>query len=400
MGSEEKMTVDERYKYLRVLHRRYEGASRQERGGLLDEAAAITGLERKYLCHLLNKEGPIRKRRVRQRRVVYDGEVKRVVRIVADALDWICAERLQPALAETAIHLASFGELEVNEVLVAKLGAISISSVGRLLKDLRKGEPRLPQRRGRPPGDGVSAEIPMTRLAWDISEPGHFELDLVHHCGPSARDDYLCTMQWIDVATGWSERVAVYGRSAREMKVAFAKVVSRCPFPILEIHPDNGSEFMNRPLLEFFGQKVTGVKLTRSRPYHKNDNRFVEQKNHTLVRAYLGKERLDTRAQCVLLNRIYDDMWVYYNLFQPVLRQVAKDYERSPDGRLILHRKHDVARTPFERLRATPCLSEQALDDLQAIYEVNNPRALKHAIQEQLHALLATCAPLSGKEDA
>ncbi|NLE45812.1 MAG: transposase family protein, partial [Chloroflexi bacterium] len=277
MVSEEKMTVDERYKYLRMVHRRYDSASREERGRLLDEAAAVTGLERKYLCHLLNKEGPIRKKRVRHRCVVYDGEVKRTVRIVADALDWICAERLQPTLAQTAIHLASFGELEVNQVLVAKLEEISISSVARLLKDLRKGEPRLPQRRGRPQGDGVSADIPMTRLAWDISEPGHFEIDLVHHCGPSARDDYVCTMQWIDVATGWSERVAVYGRSAREMKAAFTKVVSRCPFPILEIHPDNGSEFMNRPLLDFFGQIVTGVKLTRSRPYHKNDNRFVEQ---------------------------------------------------------------------------------------------------------------------------
>jgi len=93
-------------------------------------------------------------------------------------------------------------------------------------------------------------------------------------------------------------------------------------------------------------------------------------------------------------------MWVYYNLFQPVLRQTAKDFEYSTDGQIILHRKHDVARTPFDRLRATSCLSAQALDDLQAIYEINNPRALKRAIQEQLNALLATCKPLSGKEDA
>jgi hypothetical protein len=237
MVSEEKMSVDERYKYLRRLRQRYEYASRVGRGHLLDEAAAITGLERKYLCHLLNKEGPIRRKRVRQRNVVYDGEVKRTVRIVADALDWICAERLQPMLGKTAAHLAGFGELVVSEAVLAKLTSISISSVYRLLKDLRKAEPRPPQGRGRGQGDGVSAEIPMTRLAWDISEPGHFEIDLVHHCGPSAHDDYLCTMQWIDVATGWSERVAVYGRSAREMKVAFTKVVSRCPFPILEIHP-------------------------------------------------------------------------------------------------------------------------------------------------------------------
>jgi hypothetical protein len=99
-----------------------------------------------------------------------------------------------------------------------------------------------------------------------------------------------------------------------------------------------------------------------------------------------------------LLNRIYDDMRVYYNLFQPVLRQIAKQCEGSPEGQLILHRQHDVARTPFERLQATPCLSEQALDDLHAIYEVNNPQALKRSIQEQLNTLPATCKPLSGKE--
>lgn len=399
MGSDEKMTVDERYKYLRRLHQRYEKANRGERGRLLDEAEIITGLERKYVCHLLNKEGPIRKKRERQRGVVYDGEIRRAVRIVADALDWICPERLQPALAKTAAHLAGFGELEMSEALFSKLEKISISSVYRLCKDLRKGEPRLPQRRGRPQGDGVSAEIPMTRLAWDISEPGHFEVDLVHHGGPSASGDYLCTMQWIDVATGWSERVAVYGRSAREMKVAFAKILSRCPFPILEIHPDNGSEFMNHPLLECFREKVSGVKLTRSRPYHKNDNRFVEQKNHTLVRAYLGHERLDTRKQCALLNQIYDDMWVYYNIFQPVLRQRAKECECC-EGQIIFHRKQDVAHTPFERLQLIPDFCPQALDDLQAIYEVNNPRALKHSIQDQLNTLLSTCQPLSEKEDA
>ena len=386
----EKMTVDERYKYLRLMHARYEQADGSERERLLDEVVAMTGLHRKYVCHLLNKDGPIRKSRQHQRGRKYGLRVTTAVRLVADALDWICAERLQPALPKTAAHLATFGELLVDEPLLEQLRVISVSTVARLLKHLRQDEPRLARRRGVAPHSGLGATIPMTRLPWDLQEPGHFELDLVHHCGPRASGDYLCTLQWLDVATAWSERVAVYGRSAREMQEAFGKALSRCPFPIHEIHPDNGSEFLNHPLITFFGQKVIGVHLSRSRPFQKNDNRFVEQKNDTLVRAFLGHARLDTRAQCALLNDIYDAMWVYYNLFQPVLRQTEKDYERTPEGVLRVHRRQDTAQTPFERLLATPALSDQAREDLWAIYEVTNPRQLKREIQGQLDLLLPT----------
>ena len=134
---------------------------------------------------------------------------------------------------------------------------------------------------------------------------------------------------------------------------AFQKVLARCPFPIREIHSDSGSELLNHPLVKFFGDRATGVKLTRSRPYQKNDNRFVEQKNYTLVRAYLGHERPCTRDQCAFLNDIYDDLWVYSNLFQPALHQVAKTYEHTEDGILRLHRQYDVAQTPLERLLST-----------------------------------------------
>jgi len=390
MVEQEKMTVDERYKYLRLMHARYEKADGTERERLLDEAVAMTGLHRKYLCHLLNTAGPVRKSRQRQRGRKYGLRVTTALRLVAEALDWVCAERLQPALAKTAAHLATFGELLVDEALLEQLRVISISTVARLLKHLRQDEPRLARRRGAAPHRDLAAAIPMTRLPWDLAEPGHFELDLVHHCGARAGGDYLCTLQWLDVATAWSERVAVYGRSAREMQAAFEKVLSRCPFPILEIHPDNGSEFLNHPLMAFFGQKVSGVRLSRSRPFQKNDNRFVEQKNNTLVRAFLGHVRLDTREQCAQLNALYDALWVYYNLFQPVLRQTEKRYERTPEGVLRVQRRQDTAQTPFERLLATPALAAQAREDLWAIYEVTNPRQLKGEIQAQLDLLLAT----------
>jgi len=384
MATEEKMTVDERYKYLRKMHQRYDPAGRKERGKLLDEIVLVTGLNRRYACHLMNKHGPIRKRRAKQWGDEYGAKVDDAVRVVADALDWICAERLQPTLAKTAAHLATFGELVVTDDLLEDLSSISVSRVYRIMKRIHQDQPRLPQRRGKSRRGRLEATIPMTRLAWDIREPGHFEADLVHHCGPSTRGDYVCTLQMIDVATGWSERVAVYGRSAREMIRAFQRILARCPFPILEIHPDNGAEFMNHPLVKFFGDRVARVKLTRSRPYQKNDNRFVEQKNYTLIRAYLGHERLDTRPQCALLNELYDDMWLYYNFFQPVLRQEPKTFEPDESGTLRVRRHRDVAQTPLERLSSANSLSPMGCNLLMDLHTRTNPRALKRSIYQRL----------------
>ena len=141
----------------------------------------------------------------------------------------------------------------------------------------------------------------------------------MHHGGPSSTGEYLHTLQMIDVATGWSERVAVLGRSALVMEAAFRRILTRLPFPIIELHPDNGSEFLNYHLLKFFKEAVKGVRISRSRPWHKNDNCHVEQRNDSLVRAYLGYDRLDSVAQALAVNQLYDQMWLYYNFFQPVL---------------------------------------------------------------------------------
>ena len=169
----------------------------------------------------------------------------------------------------------------------------------------------------------------MKRIPWHQQEPGHFEVDLVHHCGSSASGEYVHTIQIIDVATAWSERVAVMGRSYLVMKDGFRRILARLPFPVHEIHPDNGSEFFNHHMLRFWHGLKPKPELSRSRPYHKNDNRFVEQKNSTLVRAFLGYDRLDTVAHTLAVNQLYDKMWVYYNLFQPLMRLSEKTWTRE-----------------------------------------------------------------------
>jgi len=155
----------------------------------------------------------------------------------------------------------------------------------------------------------------------------------------------------------------------------------------LEIHPDNGSEFFNNHLLRFWKDRVQGVVLSRSRPYQKNDNRFVEQKNATLVRAYLGYDRLDTVAQTLALNRLYHQMWVYYNLFQPVMHQIEKTFLTLEDGSTRIQRRHDRARTPFERLCETNAISPQRRAEIEALRDRTNPRQLRHEIYEALPRL-------------
>src|SRR5262249_15051124 len=158
-------------------------------------------------------------------------------------------------------------------------------------------------------------------------------------------------------------------------EAGFRHVLDRVPFTVRELHPDNGPEFLNDHLVRFWGDRVPGLQLSRSRPYHKNDNRFVEQKNDTLVRAYFGDARLDTPAQCAALNALSGRMWVYYTLFQPVLHLV----EKTAQGTRV-RRRWDTAQTPYERLAATPALPLAARATLDALYHATNPRALRQEI--------------------
>jgi len=387
MSTAEQMTIDERYKYLRLMRKRYMPASRPEQSMLLDEMERVTGLHRKSLIRLLHSDLE-RQPRCQQRSKVYDWEVQEAVRIIAESLDHICAERLTPSLVWTAQHLERHGELTTTPTLLTKLEQVSVATVGRILAHLQQDQPRLP-RKG-PSQARRLQDIPMLRLPWDEQEPGHFEVDLVHHSGPSAAGEYVHTLQLVDVATGWSERVAVLGRSYRVMEDAFRRVLIRLPFAVLELHPDNGSEFLNHHMLRFWQDRVQGVRLSRSRPYQKNDNPRVEQKNFTLVRAYLGYERLDTVAQTVALNQLYDQLWLYYNFFQPVMHLTEKTVVHQADGTTQIKRRYDRAQTPFDRLCATAAILPAHRAQLTALRDQTNPRQLRreiHAARDQLFAL-------------
>ena len=385
MATKEMMTIDERYKYLRLMQERYWAGSKGERSRLLDEMGEVTELHRKSLIRLM-RGGLERKRRRRQRGRTYGAEVDDAFRVISESMDHICAERLQPNLVWLAEHLAQHGELVVNQQLLGQLEKISISTVRRILQRVSQDEPRLVRNRASQPHS--YQQIPARRLAWDLTEPGHFEVDLVHHCGGTTSGQYVYTLQMVDIATGWSERIAILGRSYLVMQDAFERILQRLPFAVCELHPDNGGEFLNHHLLRYWSDAMPGVALSRSRPYQKNDNRFVEQKNSSLVRAYLGQERLDTVAHTEALNRFYDGMWVYYNCFQPVMRLSAKEVLPTANGIPKVRRRFDEARSPLDRLLATQTLSIEQGAKLKVLRRDTDPRRLIKQLYQLRDALL------------
>lgn len=325
MSPEERMTIDELHKYLHKMRIRYwQAAKRSERSRLLDEMQAVTELHRKSLLRLIHGE-LARKPRRKQRGKTYGAEVKAAVEGIAQSLDYPCAERLQPNLVWMAAHLEKHAELKTSTEVQRKLAQISVSTLRRMLGPVGQETARLAQRKKQPgTANALRQAVPMRRIGWQEAQPGHFEVDLVHHCGISSEGQYVHTLQMIDVTTGWSECAPLLGRSFLVMTDGFACILDRLPFPILELHPDNGSEFFNAFLLKYWKDQLTGVKLSRSRPFQKNDNRFVEENNFSLVRAYVGYQRLDTLAQIRLLHQLYDQLWLYHNFFQPVMRLEQK----------------------------------------------------------------------------
>ena len=381
MPTEDAMTVSERRKYLKRMQVRYVAAKRAERGSLLKEMEHVTGLHRKSLTRLMHGQNLERKPRVKQRARTYGLAVEQVIVMVWESRDYICAERLTPGLLTMAQHLAGFEPLGLTSQVEEQLAKISRATVARILRKHRSQKRRLPQK-GAERANSATKGVPMGRIPWEIAEPGHFEVDLVYHSGETTAGLHGHTIQLIDVATGWSERVAVLGRAQRAMEGGFEHILGRLPFPVKELHPDNGSEFFNHHLVRYWKDKVTGVQLSRSRPWHKNDNRMVEQKNDSLVREYLGDLRLDTPEQIAALNTLYEDMWLYYNLFQPVLHLCEKTIVGDK-----VRRKWDAAKTPYERLLASGVLGSEQQAHLRQLYAQTNPLQLREALYRQLEAI-------------
>jgi hypothetical protein len=201
MPTEDQMTVNERRKYLKLMKPLYQEAQRGERSRLLGEMQRVTGLHRKSLLRLVHAKSLARKKRTTPRKRTYGLAVEQVIVLVWESLDYVCAERLTPVLLATARHLAGFGSVHLTAEVQQQLSQISEATVTRLLRKHRSRKQPLPHK-GPERANQVRKAVPMKRIPWNTTEPGHFEVDLVHHGGESSSGEYVHSIQLIDVATG------------------------------------------------------------------------------------------------------------------------------------------------------------------------------------------------------
>jgi len=348
----------------------------------LDEFTEVTGYHRRSAIRLLTtKPKPHNHTKHRRgRRRQYGEEVTGGLRVAWEATDRICSKRLKPFLPELIDILQDRGELTVTPQVAQKIGQLSESTIDRLLRPFRHLGMRRPFSTTKP-GSLLKAAIPIRTFGeWDEERPGFLEVDLVAHCGESTEGFYLNTLSTVDVFTGWVECQGVWGKGQDRVGGAVHHIAQRLPFPLVGLDSDNGGEFINYHLYEYCQRnKIT---FTRSRPYKKNDNAHVEQKNWSVVRRLIGYDRYTSRPALEQLNRIHGLVRVYANFFQPVMQLKHK----TRNGAKV-HKEYDVAKTPYQRVLDAGVLEPQQRLALERQYQTLNPVKLRAQIDQALDHL-------------
>jgi transposase InsO family protein len=319
-------------------------------------------------------------RRVRARPRVYDERVLAALKRAWLIADCICGKRLAPFLGELVPVLERFEELVLDKQTRARLLAISAATIDRLLAH-EKARQRLLDPTRPKPDSLLLRQIPIvTHAERRADRPGYVQIDLVGHDGGCGAGEYCQTLDVTDLYSGWTETQAVRNKAHGWTFAALRDIQGRLPFPLLGIHSDNGPEFINKALYEYC--RTNGLEFSRSRPYQKNDNCCVEQKNYSVVRRAVGYLRYETERQLVLLNRLYAVLRPYTNFFQPVVKLLAKTRVGSR-----VHKRYELARTPYQRLLVWVELEPAVRERLAAEYCRLNPAELKRQC-ERVQGLL------------
>lgn len=379
-----------REQYLAALREEYLRGSKKQKTRLLNEARKRTKLNRKVLIRKLTRvpaAAEEAKRRVRGAR--YGVEVKAPLIKIWELFDFPCGQRLAPVLREQTERLRASGGLKCSQEVARLLQEISPKTIDRLLA--REREVRCLQQQRRPPVHPLLYQrVPVkTAGEWDQQQVGNLQLDYVLHCGRSTAGEYLLTFSATDIATGWWEGEPQMGRSQKATQESLERIRQRLPFRVREVHPDNDSGILNDLLWNYCRRHR--IAMSRSRPYQKNDNAWVEQKNWTHVRKVVGYGRFTTAGQGEVLRALYAAAADFRNFLQPTMKLQEKVREGGK-----VRRVYEEPRTPYQRLLQLGKLQPPQRRELAQRYQSLDPVKLRRRIEQlrtELFDLLERAGP-------
>lgn len=367
----QQMSLKSRRELLNQVVIRYPDATWKEKGRILDEFVAATGCNRKYVLTILNQGPRVNKvdkcrRQTPPRR--YNQPIREALITVWKAANRICAKRLTPFLPEFVAALERFGHLTLPDDVRQGLLSLCPATADRLLRQQRILEGRSISTTR--PGKLLKHQIPIRTFAdWSEQAPGFMEADLVAHCGDRADGAFLHTLVLTDIATGWTECLALLRRGEADVIGAMEASRRRLPFPLLGLDTDNGGEFINHELVHYCKQQK--ITFTRSRSYRKNDQAHVEEKNGSVVRRLVGYDRYEGMGAWRALTALYEVLRLYINFFQPSMKLLSKERIGS---RII--KRYDRARTPYERILSSSSIGEDCRSQLREVHQQLDPLAL------------------------
>lgn len=378
--------------YLAAICQRYRWSSKKEKQSILDEFCQVCGYNRKYAIRLLQKSlshktttGVPHHTRAGRPTQYHDPLVLEFLTQLWRATNLACSKRLKAAIP----LWLPFYHRTVKGHTIDLLMRISPATIDRLLRPLRTRYSKCGLATTKP-GSLLKKHIPIKTNQWDEHTPGFLEADTVAHCGSSVAGMFVYTLTITDIATGWTEQRATWGKGEQGVFQAIQSIEERLPFRVRGFDCDNGSEFLNWPLLKYFTRRRRPVQFTRSREYYKNDNAHVEEKNWTHVRQYLGYQRFEDKRITSLLNDLYTNEWrLLMNFFLPQVKLLAKERIGSKTIK-----RHDRPQTPLQRLLAHPTISPKLKRQLQSQLSTLDPFFLHNRINNKIKMILRLASPL------
>jgi lambda repressor-like predicted transcriptional regulator len=365
------------------IKNRYQDSTKEGKKIILDEFCTNHNYNRKYVIRVLNEDETGRILKTLGRKRKYHGvELLNVLREVWRRTNRICSKKLAPALKIWVPRYKEYFKVEISEATIELLFSISPATIDRLLGVYRRKIKRHKFCCTKP-GLILKSRIPIKKNQWNEAMPGFLEADTVSHCGSSNEGTYVITVDFVDINTQWSIQRAIMGKGSTGVLNSLKNVIKTLPFKIRGFDSDNGSEFINYPIIRFFEKRKKYIQFTRSREYCKNDNAHVEEKNYSIVREYIGYERYDTDEALQILNDLYsNELYLLINFFIPNFKLINKIKSHSKIIRI-----HDKPKTPYQRILNSEFISKNKKKLLTKQFNSLNPFLLQENVNKKISAL-------------